>query len=155
MKNNRPNSVVKTILLFPIHRNAVNFVFKLCAWLYTGSHSMFAECIHSFADTTNQIILAYGIHKSTQVHAHCANDADTNYCNSTLILSNFLIADCRSRSPIRIYQHEVCVIIDFGRWNFLRWYRSIILSWHTWFTDASAMRRLLLGILYTWRFTVV
>lgn len=50
-----------------IFRNAVNFVFKLCAWLYTGSHSMFAECIHSFADTTNQIILAYGIHKSTQV----------------------------------------------------------------------------------------
>lgn len=27
---------------------------------------MFAECIHSFADTTNQLILAYGIHKSTQ-----------------------------------------------------------------------------------------
>lgn len=48
------------------HRNASNFVFKLFAWLYTGSHSMFAECIHSFADTTNQLILAYGIHKSTQ-----------------------------------------------------------------------------------------
>lgn len=27
---------------------------------------MFAECIHSLADTTNQLILAYGIHKSTQ-----------------------------------------------------------------------------------------
>lgn len=27
---------------------------------------MFAESIHSLADTTNQIILAYGIHKSTQ-----------------------------------------------------------------------------------------
>lgn len=57
--------------LFSIHRNAVNFVFKMFAWFYTGSHSMFAECIHSFADTTNQIILAYGIHKSTQV---CENE---------------------------------------------------------------------------------
>lgn len=28
---------------------------------------MFAECIHSLADTINQLILAYGIHKSTQV----------------------------------------------------------------------------------------
>lgn len=27
---------------------------------------MFAECIHSLADTINQLILAYGIHKSTQ-----------------------------------------------------------------------------------------
>lgn len=41
-------------------------MFKFFAWLYTGSHSMFAECIHSLADTTNQLILAYGIHKSTQ-----------------------------------------------------------------------------------------
>lgn len=32
----------------------------------TGSHSLFAEAIHSLADTINQIILAYGIHKSTQ-----------------------------------------------------------------------------------------
>lgn len=54
-------------LILDNFRNAVNTVFKVFAWLYTGSHSMFAECIHSFADTTNQIILAYGIHKSTQV----------------------------------------------------------------------------------------
>lgn len=32
----------------------------------TGSHSLFAEAIHSLADTINQLILAYGIHKSTQ-----------------------------------------------------------------------------------------
>lgn len=32
----------------------------------TGSHSLFAEAIHSLADTINQVILAYGIHKSTQ-----------------------------------------------------------------------------------------
>lgn len=45
----------------------MNFIFKTFAWLYTGSHSMFAEAIHSLADTINQLILAYGIHKSTQV----------------------------------------------------------------------------------------
>nr|CAD7428338.1 unnamed protein product [Timema monikensis] len=38
----------------------------LFAWLYTGSHSMFSECIHSLADTINQLILAFGIHKSVQ-----------------------------------------------------------------------------------------
>lgn len=48
-------------------RNATNCLFKLFAWIYTGSHSMFSECIHSFADTINQLILAYGIHKSVQV----------------------------------------------------------------------------------------
>lgn len=36
-------------------------------WLYTGSHSMFAESIHSVADTVNQIILAFGLHKSAKV----------------------------------------------------------------------------------------
>ena len=40
---------------------------KLGAWAYTGSHSMFAEALHSLADVTNQLILAYGIHKSKQV----------------------------------------------------------------------------------------
>lgn len=50
-----------------IFRNGTNFLFKLFAWIYTGSHSMFSECIHSLADTINQLILAYGIHKSVQV----------------------------------------------------------------------------------------
>ena len=39
---------------------------KLIAWVLTGSHSLFAEAIHSLADTINQLILVYGIHKSTQ-----------------------------------------------------------------------------------------
>ncbi|CAL8082360.1 unnamed protein product [Orchesella dallaii] len=46
--------------------NTVNFFLKLLAWYMTGSHSLFAEAIHSLADTVNQLILAYGIHKSTQ-----------------------------------------------------------------------------------------
>ncbi|KAF2367247.1 Cation efflux protein [Trinorchestia longiramus] len=46
--------------------NGLNFLLKLGAWLYTGSACMFAEALHSFADTSNQLILAYGIHKSMQ-----------------------------------------------------------------------------------------
>ncbi|XP_001648127.2 zinc transporter 9 [Aedes aegypti] len=54
------------VVLTAIAINATNCLFKFGAWLYTGSHSMFAETIHSLADTINQLILAYGIHKSTQ-----------------------------------------------------------------------------------------
>lgn len=46
--------------------NGVNFLAKTTAWLYTGSHSMFAESVHSLADTANQLILAVGIRKSLQ-----------------------------------------------------------------------------------------
>lgn len=46
--------------------NCLNFAFKGVAWLYTGSHSMFAEAIHSLSDTCNQVLLAFGIHKSIQ-----------------------------------------------------------------------------------------
>jgi len=54
------------VVLTAIAINGTNFLFKLFAWIYTGSHSMFSECIHSLADTINQLILAYGIHKSVQ-----------------------------------------------------------------------------------------
>ncbi|KAK7078436.1 hypothetical protein SK128_021695 [Halocaridina rubra] len=46
--------------------NGANLLMKLGAWAYTGSHSLFAEALHSLADVTNQLILAYGIHKSNQ-----------------------------------------------------------------------------------------
>ncbi|CAK1578412.1 unnamed protein product [Parnassius mnemosyne] len=55
------------VVLTAIGINGCNFLFKLCAWFYTGSHSLFSECIHSLADTVNQVILAYGIHKSVQI----------------------------------------------------------------------------------------
>ncbi|CAG9860785.1 unnamed protein product [Phyllotreta striolata] len=55
------------VVLTAVAINGANFLFKLCAWIYTGSHSMFSECIHSLADTINQLILAYGIHKSVQI----------------------------------------------------------------------------------------
>ena len=53
--------VVSAILI-----NTANFVFKAFACLFTGSHSMFAEAIHSLSDTLNQAILYIGIRKSIQ-----------------------------------------------------------------------------------------
>ncbi|XP_055855744.1 proton-coupled zinc antiporter SLC30A9, mitochondrial isoform X2 [Episyrphus balteatus] len=55
------------VVLIAIGINTTNFIVKTFAWLSSGSHSMFAEAIHSLADTINQLILAYGIHKSTQM----------------------------------------------------------------------------------------
>ncbi|XP_031834580.1 solute carrier family 30 member 9 [Nomia melanderi] len=54
------------VVLTAIAINMSNFICKLIAWLFTGSHSMFAESVHSAADTCNQLILLYGIHKSVQ-----------------------------------------------------------------------------------------
>lgn len=71
LKNEEEEVGLKTrsgrVVLTAIGINGCNFLFKLCAWLYTGSHSLFSECIHSLADTVNQLILAYGIHKSVQM----------------------------------------------------------------------------------------
>ncbi|XP_050543587.1 zinc transporter 9 [Daktulosphaira vitifoliae] len=55
------------VVLTAVFINGMNTVFKGLAWLYTGSHSMFSECVHSMADTINQIILAFGIYKSVQI----------------------------------------------------------------------------------------
>lgn len=54
------------VVLTAVAINGTNFLFKMAAWILTGSHSMFSECIHSLADTINQLILAFGIHKSVQ-----------------------------------------------------------------------------------------
>lgn len=55
-----------TVVLGAIAINTSNFIIKLLAWVWTGSHSLFSEAIHSLADTLNQMILAYGIHQSTK-----------------------------------------------------------------------------------------
>ncbi|KAI2802129.1 hypothetical protein BLOT_010321 [Blomia tropicalis] len=59
----KSGSVVMAAVLI----NGANCILKFFAWLYTGSHSLFAESVHSLADTCNQLILAYGIRKSIQV----------------------------------------------------------------------------------------
>lgn len=60
------------VVMWAIAINGANFLGKLVAWLFTGSHAMFSEAIHSAADTANQMILAYGIKKSE------ANPTDTH-----------------------------------------------------------------------------
>lgn len=59
----------------------------MSAWVVTSSATMFAEMIHSAADTLNQIILAYGIHKSTQLA-----DIDHPYGYSNMMYVSSLIS---------------------------------------------------------------
>ncbi|CAL1532463.1 unnamed protein product [Lymnaea stagnalis] len=52
------------VVLSAVLVNGANTLTKLIAWLYTGSHSMFSEFVHSFADTMNQIVLGFGLYHS-------------------------------------------------------------------------------------------
>jgi len=54
------------VVLWAIGINSANCLAKGVAFVFTGSHAMYSEMIHSAADTMNQIVLAYGIKKSTQ-----------------------------------------------------------------------------------------
>ncbi|KAJ8398934.1 hypothetical protein AAFF_G00418420 [Aldrovandia affinis] len=54
------------VVMVAICINGLNFFFKLLAWVYTGSASMFSEAIHSLADTCNQALLAVGISQSVK-----------------------------------------------------------------------------------------
>lgn len=53
-----------SVVLWAIFVNFFNFIVKTVAWLSTGSCSMFAEMLHSLADTINQTILLYGLVQS-------------------------------------------------------------------------------------------
>ncbi len=122
-------------------RNATNFVFKICAWLYTGSHSMFAESIHSLADTINQLILAYGIHKSVQVWVPVKFQIEKLLPYALLIV----LSDCRLRPSVRLYKHEVCVVVNIWRWYILYRNWPVVLPWHPGLSESSTNRRFLLG----------
>lgn len=54
------------VVVSAIMINLANCIVKFVAWYITASHSMFAEAIHSLADTLNQLILYYGVRKSIQ-----------------------------------------------------------------------------------------
>ncbi|XP_030047201.1 proton-coupled zinc antiporter SLC30A9, mitochondrial isoform X2 [Microcaecilia unicolor] len=55
------------VVMVAICINGLNFFFKLLAWVYTGSASMFSEALHSLADTCNQALLALGISQSARI----------------------------------------------------------------------------------------
>lgn len=52
------------VVVTAITANAIDAVCKLTGYLLTGSHSLFAEFIHSCADTGNQIVVYVGIRNS-------------------------------------------------------------------------------------------
>ncbi|XP_074085634.1 proton-coupled zinc antiporter SLC30A9, mitochondrial isoform X2 [Macrotis lagotis] len=54
------------VVMVAICINGLNFFFKLLAWIYTDSASMFSEAVHSLSDTCNQILLAVGISQSVR-----------------------------------------------------------------------------------------
>ncbi|KAL3878649.1 hypothetical protein ACJMK2_030980 [Sinanodonta woodiana] len=54
------------VVLSAIFGNLINCLVKLVGWHYTGSDSLFAEFIHSVADTFNQVILAIGLYHSAK-----------------------------------------------------------------------------------------
>ncbi|XP_026991174.2 zinc transporter 9 [Tachysurus fulvidraco] len=72
--NTKPRSGIRNtflqgpgkVVMVAICINGLNFFFKLLAWVYTGSASMFSEAIHSLADTCNQALLALGISQSVR-----------------------------------------------------------------------------------------
>ncbi|KAL1447923.1 hypothetical protein WDU94_005442 [Cyamophila willieti] len=72
------------VVLTAIAINGVNCIGKFIAWKTSGSHSMFSEGLHSLADTINQIILAYGIHKSIQ---RADSDHPYGYTNMKYVAS--------------------------------------------------------------------
>ena len=51
--------------------NSLVMIAKLLAFLFTGSGAMFSEAIHSFADVSNQILLAIGISRSKKKLIEC------------------------------------------------------------------------------------
>jgi cation diffusion facilitator family transporter len=53
-------------IMFALVANALIAIAKLVAAIFTGSGSMMAESIHSFADCANQILLIIGLKRSTQ-----------------------------------------------------------------------------------------
>ncbi|KAH8298490.1 hypothetical protein KR044_006394, partial [Drosophila immigrans] len=65
-ENNKDAEKSGQVVATAIAINAANLLFKAGGWIYSGSHSMFAEVIHSLADLVNQLILAFGIYKSSQ-----------------------------------------------------------------------------------------
>ncbi|PZC75863.1 hypothetical protein B5X24_HaOG205565 [Helicoverpa armigera] len=97
------------VVLTAVGINCCNFLFKLCAWFYTGSHSLFSECIHSLADTVNQLILAYGIHKSVQMAdpAHPYGYTNMRYVSSLISGVGIFCVGCGLS-----FYHGVSGIID-------------------------------------------
>jgi solute carrier family 30 (zinc transporter), member 9 len=78
------NSPSGRVVLFAIAVNTSNFLAKLIGWWFTGSASLFSEAVHSFADTINQILIAYGLQTSLK---QPDSEHPYGYSNMTYITS--------------------------------------------------------------------
>ena len=65
----KDSSGVKVVLA-AVAGNGALTIGKSVAWFFTASPSMLAEAIHSFADTTNQLLLYVGIRQSEKGPSH-------------------------------------------------------------------------------------
>jgi cation diffusion facilitator family transporter len=66
MRGRRNKSSSQTSVVAALVGNLLVAASKIAAALWTGSASMASEAIHSVVDTTNEILLLYGIHQSKQ-----------------------------------------------------------------------------------------
>jgi cation diffusion facilitator family transporter len=60
------NSSSKTVVYAALIGNVLVALTKAGAAFWTGSSAMLSEAIHSFADTGNEILLLYGIHRASR-----------------------------------------------------------------------------------------
>ena len=65
-KGNRVRSSSTTVVWAALVGDVLVGISKTAAAAWTGSASMMSEAIHSFVDTTNELLLLYGIHRSNQ-----------------------------------------------------------------------------------------
>ncbi|MHC5009927.1 MAG: cation diffusion facilitator family transporter [Planctomycetota bacterium] len=56
----------KKVVLFALVANLGIAIAKFIAWLFTRSPAMIAEAIHSVADTSNQILLLFGMYRAAR-----------------------------------------------------------------------------------------
>ena len=66
MRGRRNRSSSQTSVVAALVGDFLVAVSKIAAALWTGSAAMASEAIHSVVDTTNEILLLYGIHRSKQ-----------------------------------------------------------------------------------------
>ena len=65
-RHRRKNAASQTSVVAALVGDLLVAASKIFAALRTGSAAMTSEAIHSIVDTTNEILLLYGIHRSKQ-----------------------------------------------------------------------------------------
>lgn len=75
------------VVMLAVGLNGTLAVAKGFAWWFTSSHSMFAEMLHSGADTCNQIVLALGVRESKRAPDKLHPYGYSNFGHVTSLIS--------------------------------------------------------------------